>query len=272
MGGAFHIDLARIRPDPAQPRREFDEAELENLVASVRERGIRSPIRVWFVAEANVYQIIAGERRFRAATAAGLTAVPCLIEPVPASATVLDRKAILIEQIVENWQRADLKPVELSEALKELRDVVGLTQEEIARLTGKNKSEVSRLIGLQERTLPEILGEAKSDSSGRFSRRALIAISTLPAGDQRNLADKVKREKLSAVDVEKEARRMKSARHGVYPRGAPTTVRKFAVGSTRVQLTFRKRSVTAGEVMEVLDRVKAMVECDGGTTESNGPK
>ena len=83
MRGAFLIDVDRIRPDPQQPRREFDADQMEHLTASVRERGVRQPIRVWFVAGDDVYQIIAGERRYRAARAAGLKAIPCLVDEEP---------------------------------------------------------------------------------------------------------------------------------------------------------------------------------------------
>ena len=71
LKGAFLIDVARIRPDPKQPRREFDDGELKELTTSVSERGLKQPLRVWFVANDDIYQIVSGERRYRAALAAG---------------------------------------------------------------------------------------------------------------------------------------------------------------------------------------------------------
>lgn len=81
----------------------IDEQELADLTASVLSRGIRQPIRVWFVAAENVYRIIAGERRYRAALAAKLTVMPCLVQDVPTAGATLDGKQILVEQVVENW-------------------------------------------------------------------------------------------------------------------------------------------------------------------------
>ena len=152
LRGAYSIEIEKVRPDPQQPRREFNEDELKNLTASITERGIKQPVRVWFVEAEDLFQIISGERRYRAAVAAGFTELPCIIEDAPKDGGALPRREILVDQVVENWQRQDLNPYDLSDALKELRDDHGLSQDEISRLTGKPKSEISRFLAMQRVT------------------------------------------------------------------------------------------------------------------------
>lgn len=254
------IELAQIRPDADQPRREFSPDELANLTASIRERGIKQPLRVWQREEDNVYQIISGERRYRAALAAGLPVVPCIIEDPPAGQAAPPRREILVDQIVENWQREDLNPYDLSDALKELRDAHGMTQEDIARLTGKPKSEISRYLAMQQVTAA-VQQEIRQDTTGRFSRRHVVAVSQLAKPEQQqHLAAKIKTEKLTAAEAEREAARLKGGSSGHAVRGAPVTIRRYAVGPTKVQITFRKREVSPRDVLNVLDRVRAMVE------------
>lgn len=254
---AYSIEVSRIRPDPIQPRREFDEQEMQNLTASVAEHGVKQPVRVWHVEAEDVYQIISGERRYRAAVAAKLTVLPCIIEEAPAG-TVLPRKTILVDQIVENWQRADLKPYDLSDALKELRDAHGMSQNDIARLIGKPKSEISRFLTMQ-RVAPEVQADIRQDESGTFSRRHVVAISKLAPAEQAEVTASIKTQKLTATETEREVARRVGKREGRTQRGAPATVRRFTVGSAKVKISFRKRQVTTTDVIEVIDRVKAMV-------------
>jgi len=258
LKGAFLIDVTRIRPDLKQPRREFDDGELKELTTSVSERGLKQPLRVWFVANDNIYQIVSGERRYRAALAAGLMAVPCLVED---AAGVLPRKEILVDQIVENWQRADLKPFELSDALAELRDKHELTQDDIARLTGKPKSEISRLLSIQK-VAPAIQQQARTAEAGTLSRRHLVAIAQLPADEQPTFVDKIRTGQMSATEAEREAARWKQSRTGQPARGGRSVVRRYLVGPATVQITFRKRQVTDDDVLDVLERVMGMVKGD----------
>lgn len=259
LKGAFLIELHRIIRDDAQPRRAFDVEQMQHLIDSVRERGIRQPIRVWWNAARDRYQIVSGERRFRAAEAAGLPAIPCIIDDLPTQTKALDRKHILVDQIVENWQRADLNPYELSDALAQLRDEQGMSQDEIARLIGKPKSEVSRFLAMQK-VEPGVQQQIRSGDSGTFSRRHVVAISQLSEENQANLADKVRMEKLTAAETEREAARLRRRRDGKTPTAGNGTIRRFAVGSARVQITFRKAQVTDQEVLEVLTRVRSMIE------------
>lgn len=260
LRGAYSVDIDKLRPDPDQPRREFGAEELQNLTASVRERGMKQPIRVWQI-EADLYQIISGERRFRAAQAAGLSAIPCIIEDAPAGSASPQRREILVDQVVENWQREDLNPYDLSDALKELRDQHGLAQEEIARLTGKPKSEISRFLAMQ-RVTPEVQQQIRHDDSGQFSRRHVVAPSHLSPEEQPAVVEKIRAENLTATQTEREVARRNRRASGQAVRGAPVTVRRYAVGAARVQITFRKREVLPQDVLDVLDRVRGMVESE----------
>ena len=258
LRGAFTIELSRLRPDPKQPRREFDQDELQNLMTSVGEHGIKQPLRVWYVHADDVFQIISGERRYRAAVAAKMSEVPCIIEDAPAGLEP-ERKNILVDQIVENWQRADLKPYDLSDALKELRDSHGMSQDEIARLIGKPKSEISRFLAMQ-RVAPEVQANIRRDETGKFSRRHVVAISKLTPEQQIAVAAKVKSDNLTAAETEREVVRRVRRQSGGAVRGSPVTVRRFTVGSAQVRISFRKRQVSNADVLEVRGRVKAMVE------------
>jgi ParB family transcriptional regulator, chromosome partitioning protein len=258
LRGAFLIDITRVQPDPDQPRRTFDEVEMENLTASITERGIKQPVRVWQRKDQDTYQIISGERRYRAALAAGLTMLPCIIDDAPAGA-VPPRKEILVDQIVENWQREDLNPYDLSDALKELRDQHGLKQDQIATLTGKPKSEISRFLAMQ-RVVPEVQSVVRGDESHRFSRRHVVALSVLTPAEQVTMAERIKTENLSAVETERAVNRLQLKKEGKATQGAPVSVRQYVVGSARVKITFRKQAVSTTDILDVLERVKGMVE------------
>lgn len=262
LRGAYSIDITRVRPDPRQPRHEFDKDELKNLTDSIRERGIKQPVRVWFVEADDIFQIISGERRYRAATAAGLAELPCIIEDAPKDGSVLPRREILVDQVVENWQRQDLNPYDLSDALKELRDEHGLSQDEIARVTGKPKSEISRFLAMQN-VVPAVQKQIRQEDPGRISRRHVVAISQLTPEEQPAVLEKIKMEKLSAVETEREVGRRKRNREtGQALRGSPVTIRRYAIGSTNIQITFRKREVEVGEILAILDRVRSLVEVE----------
>ena len=258
LRGAFAIEVIRIRPDPKQPRREFNADEMRDLTASVAERGIKQPIRVWFVEAEGVYQIISGERRYRAAVVVGLAVVPCIIEDAPVGGVPL-RREILVDQVVENWQRADLHPYDLSDALKELRDQHGLKQDEIARLTGKPKSEISRFLAMQ-RVTPDVQATVRNDQEGRYSRRHVVALSKLKPEEQQVVAKRIKTENLSAVETERVVNRLQKRHSGEAARGSPVSVRRYAIGSTQVKITFRKQAVSREDVLGVVERLREMVE------------
>ena len=146
---ASSLDIAidRIIPNPKQPRRTFVEAELEELAESIRTKGVIQPILVRpDPANVEMFEIIAGERRWRAARRAGLTVIPAVVR-------AMDDREMLEIAIIENVQRSDLNAVEEAEAYKSLIDRFGRTQESVAQQVGKSREHVSntlRLLNLPE--------------------------------------------------------------------------------------------------------------------------
>ena len=143
----IELDIDKIQRDPKQPRKEFSKEELDELAESVREKGILQPILVRKTGD--VYTIVAGERRFRAAKQEKLKKVPVIVKE-------LTEKEVLEISLIENIQRKDLNPIEQAEAYKRLSDEFGATQEEIAKSLGKSRPVVTnklRLLNLSERIL-----------------------------------------------------------------------------------------------------------------------
>jgi ParB family transcriptional regulator, chromosome partitioning protein len=145
--GQRRLATTSLRPNARNPRRVFSNADLDELVASLRERGIIQPIVVRPVrGAAEVYEIIAGERRWRAAQRAGLHEVPVVI------VEATDAEALQMA-IIENVQRADLNPLEEADGYRALMDEFGNTQDEIAKIIGKSRSHVANTLRLLK--LPE---------------------------------------------------------------------------------------------------------------------
>lgn len=138
-GQVFLCPVEAITPHPHQPRKRFDENSLQELVQTIREKGILSPVIVRSYGEG--YQLISGERRWRAAKMAGLKHIPAILREVS------DREALEIS-LVENIQREDLTPLEEARAYKALLDLYGTTQEDLARRLGKDRSTISNSLRL----------------------------------------------------------------------------------------------------------------------------
>lgn len=134
------LPLHKIEPNPNQPRQDFDEEELENLAASIREHGVVQPLTVRQIS-GGYYQIIAGERRWRASRLAGLTEIPAVIIEAD------DKKAMELA-LIENLQRQDLNPVEEALGYQTLMSEHGLTQEETSKRVGKSRSAVANALRL----------------------------------------------------------------------------------------------------------------------------
>ncbi len=198
--GVMSLGIEEIRPDRGQPRRHFDEADLEELADSIRSKGVLLPLIVRRAEDG--YILVAGERRWRAAQKAGLRELPVMVREVT------DKEAFEIA-LIENIQREDLNPVEEAEAFKRLIEEHGLTQEELATRVGKDRSTVANALRLLR--LPEGIKQAIVD--GRLSMghaRALLAIGD--EGDLRKAAEKVMAEDLSVRAVEALVHRLKSRR------------------------------------------------------------
>ena len=191
--GLASLPIAAIEPHPDQPRRRFDESALEELAASIAERGVIQPVIVRPL-DGGRYQLVAGERRWRAAQKAQLHEIPALIRE-------LDEREVTALALIENIQREDLNPVEEARAYKRLAQLEDLPHLEIAKLVGKSRSHVAnfiRLLGLPASVLEHL-------EAGRLDMglaRALVGRT-----DAAELAEEAVERKLSVREVEKLARR-----------------------------------------------------------------
>jgi len=186
------IPIDRISVNPNQPRKAFNDRSLDELTRSVREHGIVQPVVVSRAGD-NRYRLVAGERRLRAAQKAGLHSIPAVIKDL-----LPDGEALQIA-LIENIQREDLNPIEEANAYHQLHDEFGLTQEEISRRVGKERSTVANLLRLLK--LPEKVKELLA--SGQLSMghaRALLSMES--AKKQQQLADRIVKSNLNVRQTE----------------------------------------------------------------------
>jgi len=193
-GGVREIDVARIKPNPTQPRIQFDEDALDELADSIRERGVLQPILLR--PDGEDYMIIAGERRWRAAQRARLHAIPAIVREIDESTT-----AELA--LIENIQRQDLNALEEAEGYRQLIDRHGHTQDDVGRIVHKSRSHIANLLRLLE--LPELVKQSllKGDISMGHAR----AVATAP--DPEELTRAIIAKGLSVRQAEEWARREK---------------------------------------------------------------
>ena len=162
------LPIHKVEPNPDQPRQDFDEEELSALAASIAEHGIVQPLTVRSLGTSGYYQIIAGERRWRAARIAGLSEVPAVIMEA-------DDKKTMVLALIENLQRQDLNPVEEALGYQRLMEEYGLTQEEAASKVGKSRPAVAnslRLLGLS----PEVLEMVRAGKLSAGHARAVLVL------------------------------------------------------------------------------------------------
>jgi len=198
--GVLEVSLDRIERNPRQPRTSFDEAQLGELAASIAVHGVLQPIVVRTLAD-GTYQLIAGERRLRAARLAGLTTIPAVVRDTENGTDSLELA------LIENLQREDLNPIETAVAYRELIDRFGLTHEAVARQVGKSRVAVSnslRLLDLAPETRQAIVDGRISEGHGR----ALAAI-TVPEFQRAVLAAVLERG-LSVRQTEELVRRKRT--------------------------------------------------------------
>ena len=149
-----YIKLNDIKPNASQPRKNFDEEALQDLADSIKEHGVIQPILLRPAKKG--YELVAGERRWRAARLAGLKEIPAIIRD-------LDEKTNAFYALIENMQREDLNPIEEAEGIREIIDKYGLTQEETSRVVGKSRPYVSNALRLL--SLPEEVKELVNNGS-----------------------------------------------------------------------------------------------------------
>ena len=196
-GGVSEFPISDIRPNPAQPRRTFSEDELEELTTSIKQCGVLQPILLRPDPDApNMYQIVAGERRWRAAQRAGLKTLPAVVRD-------MDELQLLEVGIIENVQREDLNPIEEAEAYGALIKRFGRTQENLADSVGKSRAHIANTMRLLN------LGESSRQHlrQGRIS--AGHARAALGAPEPDRVVDMAVTKSMSVRDVESLVKRLK---------------------------------------------------------------
>jgi ParB family chromosome partitioning protein len=194
--GSTEIPLARIRRNPYQPRRRVEQEALEQLAASIAEHGVIQPVLVTETFDG--YQLVAGERRVRAAQMAGLERIPAVVRQLAAH----DQLQLAL---VENLQRADLDPIEEAHAYRQLIDEFGFTQEQLAQRFGRARSTVANTLRLLEAD-PRVQAAV---SDGTITEGHARALGGLPTQQQVQLLEIVASRELSVRETEELVRRLR---------------------------------------------------------------
>ena len=270
-GGSVLLPIAQVEPGLKQPRKRFDEETLADLAESIRLHGILQPLTVRRLAS-GYYQIIAGERRWRAAKLAGLSEVPAVIIEAD------DRKVMELG-LIENLQREDLNPMEEAMGYQALIEEYGLTQEEAARRVGKSRPAVANALRLM--ALPDAIRALVEE--GKLSAGHARALLSVPdSTSQKKLAQKVVAEGLSVRQTEALAKRLAREREELEEHGGekPVDPMKLYRDAAAKELSTRwgrKVSITMGpkkgklefefyndeDLTELLDRLEKTLK--GGT-------
>ncbi len=203
--GAIQVPIEEVAPGRLQPRRSIDDVKLKELAESIKVHGVLSPIILR--REGGRLEVVAGERRLRAARMAGLGSIPAVVKE-------LSGGEALEVALVENLQREDLNPIERAEAYLRLQEEFGLTQEEVARRLGRERSSVAnalRLLKLPKQVRADLIAGALSEGHAR----ALLGLER--AAEQLKARDEVARRGLSVRATEALVRRLRR-RSGVQPR------------------------------------------------------
>ncbi|MCE2909058.1 MAG: ParB/RepB/Spo0J family partition protein [Burkholderiaceae bacterium] len=262
------LPLSALRPGAYQPRTRMDEGSLYELAQSIRSQGVMQPILVRPVAEPGHYEIIAGERRFRAAQLAGLDEVPVLVKPVA-------DEAAAVMALIENIQREDLNPLEEAQGLQRLVRDFGLTHEQAAQAVGRSRSAASNLLRLLN------LAEAVQQMlmAGDIEMGHARALLALPAAEQVMAAQAVVARKLNVREAERLVARQAQAaqapaapakpRAGDKPRDIARLEERLADALTApVEIRLRKGRAGHGEIaipFASLDELDALLDKLGVT-------
>lgn len=225
--------VSQIVPNPRQPRREFDPDALQELATSIREHGIVQPLVVRPIGP-NKFELIAGERRFRAAKLAGLKSVP-IVQRAASAQTSLELA------LIENVQREDISAIECARAYRSLADEFGLTQDQIANKIGKTRGAVANVLRLLK--LPQDIQDAiERGLLDEGHGRALLMVDS--PGRQRALFERIVAEGLSVREVERLAR-------GTAPSPAPAADRPSVPSDPNVDRLQRRLSEHFGARVEL---------------------
>ena len=239
------IPIEQIQPNADQPRKQL--GDLQGLTDSVRDKGVLEPLLVRYLPDADRYMIISGERRYHAATAAGLRELPCIEKDV-------DDGETMEIALIENLQRKDLTPFEEADGVQSLADRFSMTHEEIANRIAKSRSSITEVLSL--RTIPDAV-KAQCIEAGVLSKSQLLQVARQPT--EAKMRDLVRRFSLGLVNREQaraERNPGKRAPNALFNYLPPTKEFKLI-------LKFRKGKVEREEIVAALRRVIATLEAEG---------
>lgn len=234
-GRMLNLALTLLQPNPDQPRKYFDDAAHEELAASIRSVGVLQAITVRKDPAGTGYIIISGERRWRAAKAAGLSKIPALVHD--------DQNALEIA-LVENVQRENLNPIELAESLLKLREARAFSDSDLARVIGKSRPSVNELLSLNH--LPESVRE-ECRTSDKYSKSQLLEVLRAGSTDEERLA-------VWSALKSGQARTVRAIRSQARPQKKKGFQHAYRApgGHFRVVVAFRKAEATPDEIRAAL--------------------
>ena len=250
----LYIDINDIKPNSAQPRKNFDENKLKELADSINVNGVIQPLIVR--AGANGYELVAGERRWRASRLAGLKMVPCIVRD-------FDDRQNAIVAIIENMQREDLNPIEEALGLKSMTEKYGFTQEQVSASLGRSRTYIANSIRLLK--LPEKIQEYVSN--GQMSAAHGRTIINIPdKAKQMEVAEKIIRSDLSVRATEKLAERVKDELRPERKKRRPSPD-KTPVKSEEVKAVERELMSLTGTKVNITGDTKGKLELEFYSTE-----
>jgi len=238
------LRIEDIQPNPEQPRKEI--GDLRGLTDSVRDKGVLEPLLVRYLPETKKYALIAGERRYRAACAAGLREVPCIEKNV-------DDGETLEMTLIENLQRKDLTPFEEADGVQTLVDRMGLTHEDVAKRLGKGRSSITEVLSL--RAIPDQI-KALCIEQNVLSKSQLLQVAR--QASEARMKDLIRRFAQGALTREQaraERNPDKKPRHAAFRFVPPS--REF-----KLTLQFRKSEVQRQEIIQALRRILETLEAE----------
>ena len=247
----LYIDINDIMPNSAQPRKNFDETKLNELAESIKTNGVISPLIVR--KSKTGYELVAGERRWRASRIAKLKKVPCIVRD-------FDDRQNAIVAIIENMQREDLDPIEEALGLKSMTEKYGFTQEQVSASLGKSRTYIANSIRLLK--LPEEIQQYVS--SGQMSAAHGRTIINIPDKDrQKKIAEKIIRNDLSVRATERLAERVKDELKPGRKRRKPKTDPKNTAKTAEAEAVERELMTLLGTKVRINgDESKGKIELE----------
>ena len=243
QGALRSIPLGQIKANPYQPRQEFRPEQLADLEASLKVNGLLQPITVRPASTGSGYELIAGERRYRAATRLGWTEIPALVKVVD------DREALSLA-LVENLQRADLDPIEEAEGYQRLQAEFSATQQQVADAVGKDRSTVANALRLLQ--LPASVRRLLQDGQITTGHaRALLGLAS-----ERAMADLARESAANGLSVREVERRVKSAR----PTGSGAAAAAAGIAAGKASATQPTAGGSTAEVRRIEELLRKRLQ------------